>query len=326
MTLLYYDPFFLEHRTGGHHPERPERLLHTMRHLERTGLDARCQRPAWEPMTVARLATVHGPEYIQSVKDFSAKGGGRLEEDTVCSVASFDVARLAAGAVCNAVERVVAGEDRQALCLVRPPGHHALAEAAMGFCLFNNVALAARTATALLGLDRVLVVDFDVHHGNGTQAIFWEDPQVGFVSIHRWPFYPGTGSAEETGTGRGAGTIVNLPTEFGTSRLDFRDRFERGLEWLASRMRPQLVLVSAGFDAHREDPVGSLGLEIEDFALLTGMILDVAETYASGKVVSVLEGGYNTGILAGSVEAHLSEMLKRSDPPRAERAAQAPSA
>ena len=171
----------------------------------------------------------------------------------------------------------------------------------------------------------MLVVDFDVHHGNGTQAVFWDDPRVGFLSIHRWPFYPGTGSGEETGSGAGIGTTVNLPTEFGTSRLEYRDRFARGVEWLAVRIRPQLILVSAGFDAHRDDPVGSLGLEIEDFALLTATILDVADAYAGGRVVSVLEGGYNTGILAGSVEVHLAELLKRGERARHDEPSHAPS-
>jgi acetoin utilization deacetylase AcuC-like enzyme len=310
MTLLYYDPFFLEHQTG-RHPERPERLLHVMRHLERTGLDRRCLRPSWQPIVPARLALVHGPAYLAELEAFSRQGGGRVEEDTVCSAKSYDVARLAAGAVCDAVERVVRGEDSQALCLVRPPGHHALPDAAMGFCLLNNVALGARVAVRELGVNRILIVDFDVHHGNGTQAIFWDDPQVGFLSIHRWPFYPGSGAVDETGGGRAGGTKLNLPVEFGTSRAEYIDRFQAGLEHLAAKMRPELVMVSAGFDAHRDDPVGSLGLETEDFAVLTAAVLDVAATYAGGKVVSVLEGGYNTGVLAGCVALHLGEMLER---------------
>jgi acetoin utilization deacetylase AcuC-like enzyme len=184
----------------------------------------------------------------------------------------------------------------------------------MGFCLFNNVAVAARTAIRRFDLDHVLVVDWDVHHGNGTQAMFWDDPQVAFLSIHRWPFYPGTGRADETGTGRALGTKVNLPIEFGTPRDVYLDHFRTALERLASRIRPQLVLVSAGFDAHRDDPVGSLGLETEDFAELTGIVLDVADAYAGGRIASVLEGGYNTGVLAGCVALHLEGMLARRAP------------
>ena len=311
MTLLYYNPTFLEHETGKH-PERPERLVQIVRQLERTGLDAKCVRPAWEAASDLQLARVHEPSYAAEVEAFARHGGGRIEEDTLCSPQSYDVARLAVGAVCDAVGRVVRGEDTQALCLVRPPGHHALRSAAMGFCLFNNVAVGARTAVAEFGLDRVLIVDFDVHHGNGTQAIFWDDPQVGFFSIHRWPFYPGTGDSDETGTGAALGTKLNLPVEFGTARADYLAQFQGGLERIAAKMRPDLILISAGFDAHRDDPVGSLGLEIEDFGALTNLVLDVADVHSGSRVVSVLEGGYNTGILAGSVALHLGEMLARN--------------
>ena len=312
MTLLYYDPLFLEHHTGTH-PERPERLVQVMRHLDRTGLEGRCQRPDWQPATSEQLALVHTPDYEATVEAFCKQGGGRIEEDTKCSERSCDAARLAVGAACDAVRRVVHGEDSQALCLVRPPGHHALPDAPMGFCLFNNVAVAARTAVRQFDLNRVLIVDWDVHHGNGTQAMFWEDPQVAYLSIHRWPFYPGSGRADESGTGKALGTKVNLPVEFGTPRSEYLDHFRSALERLASRVRPELVLISAGFDAHRDDPVGSLGLESEDFAVLTGMLLDVAAQHAGGKIVSVLEGGYNTGILAGCVALHLEEMLARGE-------------
>jgi|SRR6185295_1716132 len=311
MTLLYYDPVFLEHKTGTGHPERPERLIQIVRQLERTGLSDRCTTPAWAPVSPARLGRVHDLEYAAAVQAFAAAGGGRIEEDTVVSTESYDAALRAAGAACDAVERVVRGEDASALCLVRPPGHHALRDASMGFCLFNNVAIGARLATAELGLDRVLIVDWDVHHGNATQDEFWEDGQVGFLSIHRWPFYPGTGRAEETGSGPGLGTKLNLPVEMGTPRERYLDLFRSRLEWLAGKIRPQLVLVSAGFDAHRDDPVGSLELETEDYLPLTQAVLDVADAYADGKIVSVLEGGYNTGVLAGCVELHLRTMLER---------------
>lgn len=309
MTLLYADPRFLKHETGAH-PERPERLRQVTRHLERTGLDGRCIQPTWSAISAERLARVHDLDYAASVEAFALAGGGRIEEDTVVSSASYDVALLAAGAVCDAAQRVVAGEDRTALCLVRPPGHHALKRSAMGFCLFNNIACGAQTAIAELQLDRLLVVDWDVHHGNGTQDAFYHDEQVGFFSIHRWPFYPGTGDADETGAGTGLGATVNLPVHFGIPRSQYLALFRSALETFADRMRPELILVSAGFDAHRDDPVGSLELEIEDFDELTQIVLDVADVHAGGRVVSVLEGGYNTSILAGCVEVHLRRLIE----------------
>lgn len=309
MTLLYSDPHFLDHDTRSGHPERPERLRQIAAHLDETGLAARCNRPQWANATTAQIERVHNAGYVASVDDLAARGGGRPDPDTVVSPTSFDVAQFAAGAACDAVNRVLAGEDTKALCLVRPPGHHALPDRAMGFCLFNNVAIAARTAIDEHGLDRVLVVDWDVHHGNGTQDTFYADEQVGFFSIHRWPFYPGTGASDETGSGRGLGYTRNLPLEFGTPREMYRTRFRQQLESFAAHVRPQLVLVSAGFDAHREDPIGSLGLEAEDFGMLTRDVLDVAAVHAGGRVVSLLEGGYNPQRLAESVAEHLRELL-----------------
>ena len=217
---------------------------------------------------------------------------------------------MAAGAVCDAVKRVVHGDDPHALCLVRPPGHHALPRQTMGFCLLNHVALGARLAIHELELDRVLIVDWDVHHGNGTQAIFWQDPQVGYFSIHRWPFYPGTGAADETGSGPGLGTTVNLPVELGISRKDYIELFVQALGRFADKFKPDLLLVSAGFDSHRADPIGSLGLESEDFQVLTHTVLEAARVHCQGRAVSVLEGGYNPDALSESVEIHLRQLLE----------------
>lgn len=308
-VLLYHALEFLEHETGSH-PERPERLRRIHRHLEATGLAAQCERPVCVPVSLERLTRVHPLEYAAKVEQLAQQGGGRLDPDTVVSPRSYDVALLAAGTVCDAVQRVIKEDAKQSLCLVRPPGHHATASEAMGFCLFNNVAIAARMATAELGLDRVLIVDWDVHHGNGTQDIFWEDEQVGFFSIHRWPFYPGTGGADETGGGRGLGATLNVPIHFGVSPREYRRRFQDALEHFAARIRPQLILISAGFDAHTDDPIGSLGLEEEDFATLTHLVQQAADTYAEGRLVSVLEGGYSLNALPLCVEAHLRELLK----------------
>lgn len=315
MTLLYYDPIFLEHDTGLH-PENAGRLRPVVKHLDESGLSARCERARWEPISIERLCRVHSLKYVDAVKAFAEQGGGQIEADTVVSPKSYDVALTAAGAVCDAVTRVVQGDQQRALCLVRPPGHHALAGKPMGFCLFNNVATGARLAIDELELQRVLIVDWDVHHGNGTQAIFWEDSQVGFFSAHRYPFYPGTGAADEIGAGEGLGTTSNLPIRFGISREDYVAGFRAQLTTFANKIKPQLVLISAGFDSHRADPIGSLGLESEDFAPLTKLVLDVANTHAEGRLVSVLEGGYNPSALTECVAIHLGELLKAGAKPR----------
>jgi len=308
MTLLYSDPIFVEHLTG-QHPERPDRVLSVARRLSLSGLDSACSRPSWDPASADRLGYVHTADHIETVRRMSESGGGYLDPDTVVSRRSYEVALKGAGAVCDAVNRVLTGEDRTAFCLIRPPGHHATADLAMGFCLFNNIAIGARTAIREHDLERVLIVDFDVHHGNGTQAIFWEDPHVGFFSIHRSPFYPGTGADDEIGAGPGIGATLNVPITFGTPAEDQLALFSESLHRFAAHIRPQLIMISAGFDAHRDDPIGSLGLVSDDFRKLTRIILEVAGRYAGGRVVSVLEGGYNTEALADCVEAHLEKLL-----------------
>lgn len=310
MTLLYNDVSFLAHETGNH-PERADRIRGVEPRLRQNGMAQRCVRPVWEPVSRRRLIRVHSPTYVDEVRAMAKSGGGEIDSETLVSPASYDVALLAAGCVCDATQRLVRGEDRQALCLVRPPGHHAVATTGMGFCLFNNVAVGALVAVEELGLDRVLIVDWDIHHGNGTQATFWEDPRVGFFSIHRWPFYPHTGDEDEVGGGAGLGATLNLPIEFGTSRKDYLDIFCSALDRFANKIRPQLVFISAGFDTHRLDPIGNLGLETEDFGTLTDVVLDVADQYADGRVISVLEGGYDPQIMADCLELHLGRMLAR---------------
>lgn len=312
MALLYNDPIFLKHDTGPH-PECAARVGEISTRLADEGLTTRCRSPEWELVSREALGRVHNLAYVDSIERFANEGGGFLGADTVVSPESYHVACSAAGAVVDATRRVVAGPETHALCLVRPPGHHALETAAMGFCLFNNVAVAARAAIAELDVDRVLIIDWDVHHGNGTQATFWEDERVGFLSAHRSPFFPGTGDADETGGGQGLGTIANLPLSVETPRTEYLERFTEAMEKLARKIRPQLVIISAGFDAHELDPVGSLGLKDEDFVTLTDRVLDIADQYADGRVVSVLEGGYNLRILPGTVVAHLLTMLAREE-------------
>ncbi|MEX2026587.1 MAG: histone deacetylase [Pirellulaceae bacterium] len=308
MALLYTSETFLEHDTGAH-PERALRLATVHQHLAETRLAERCTRPAWSPATKEQVCRLHDARYFELLREYSAAGGGQIEVDTVVSEQAFDVALLAVGAACDATRRVITGEEKSALCLVRPPGHHALLQGPMGFCLFNNVAIAAKSALVEHVLDRVLIVDWDVHHGNGTQDLFWEDEQVGFFSIHRFPFYPGTGDADETGSGRGLGHTRNLPIAYGTPRDQYLSRFQSQLENFAAQVRPQLILISAGFDAHRQDPVGSLQLETEDFSTLTRIVRLIADVHCGGRIVSILEGGYHPQRLAESVAVHLEGLL-----------------
>jgi acetoin utilization deacetylase AcuC-like enzyme len=291
------------------------RLRAIQAHLEKTALAAACTSGAFSALSEEALTGVHDRSVVERAKHISAVGGGYLDADTVICAESFDVARAAAGACVAAVDAVVGGIDSNALCLVRPPGHHATAAQSMGFCLFNNIALAAHHALTANELDRVLIVDFDVHHGNGTQDVFYARERAYFFSIHRYGggFYPGTGAAAETGTGPGLGWTRNEPVRFGTPRAEFLSQFRRGLEAAAAVAKPQLVLVSAGFDAHRLDPVGSLGLEVEDFGALTDAVGEIADIHCQGRMVCCLEGGYDVNALADSVGIHLGRLLVFSD-------------
>ncbi len=310
MTLLYSDPLFLKHDTG-RHVENADRLRSITTRLDKAGLAKKCRAGTYQPLTEEAVAQLHAPKQIHQVKQVAAHGGGRIDPDTVVSPDSFTVALAAAGACAAAVEAVLKGTDRTALCLVRPPGHHATPTRSMGFCLFNNIALAVQHARKAHQLTRLLIVDWDVHHGNGTQDIFYEDPQVMFFSIHRYGmgFYPGTGNVDETGKGKGLGYTLNVPIRHGTARKEYHDQFTRALEKAADKIKPELVLVSAGFDAHVRDLLGGMPLESEDFAAFTREVLEVARTHAKGRLVSCLEGGYNLEALAESVQAHLEPLL-----------------
>jgi acetoin utilization deacetylase AcuC-like enzyme len=310
MTLLYTDPLFLKHETGNH-PEKPARLRSITARLEKAELPKKCAAGEYKPLTEDAVSQLHSERMVRQVKQVAERGGGQLDPDTVVSKDSFTVALAAAGACVAAVDAVLKGTEPNALCLVRPPGHHATPVRSMGFCLFNNIALAANHARKAHKLSRILIVDFDVHHGNGTQDIFYEAGDVMFFSIHRYGmgFYPGTGAAEEAGKGKGLGYTLNAPIKFGTSRKDYHAAFRNALEKAAAKIKPELVLLSAGFDAHAKDPIGSLGLETEDFTTLTREVLNVAKTHAKGRLVSCLEGGYNLEMLAESVQAHLEELL-----------------
>lgn len=305
--LLYLDDAFADHDTG-HHPECADRIRRINTTLRNEKWTEKATQVKWKPASRAALERIHGHEYLQSLQRACEAGGGRVESDTVVSQASFDVASYAAGAAIDAVDRVLKGEDKRAFCAIRPPGHHALAQTPMGFCLLNNVAIAAKQAIAEHQLDRVLIIDFDVHHGNGTQDVFYSDPSVLFLSMHRFPFYPGTGDTNETGTGPGLGTKKNLPIQYGTPRRRIIEQFERACDEITQAYKPDLVLVSAGFDAHRADPVGDLGLEQEDYQALTDIVVRASNVSSQGRVVSLLEGGYNLDWLPKCVATHLESL------------------
>ncbi|MBB5746619.1 histone deacetylase family protein [Brevundimonas variabilis] len=296
---LFTHPDMIEHRTGAGHPERPERLAAVMAAIE--GSDLRLDRHAATEAAVADLERVHPADYVARILDASpATGSVQLDADTLLSPGSVRAARLAAGAVIDAVKAVADGRTHRAFAAVRPPGHHAEPDRAMGFCLFSSVAVAARVAQSL-GMARVAVIDFDVHHGNGTQAAFEQDASLFLGSIHQMPLYPGTGAAAETGVGN----IVNVPVAPHAAREAWRATFAGGLMPALDDFAPDLILISAGFDAHRRDPLAHQSLEAEDFAWATRAVLEVARRRCGGKVVSSLEGGYDLEGLGRSTVAHL---------------------
>ncbi len=321
--LVFDDPRFDDHRTG-QHVETPRRLqsireaLQPLREQQsesrqstaETGLNSLKFReaPAGLEVTEAEqqaIRNVHDEKYLHRLEQFALHGGGAWDADTIISGQSFQVAQLAARTALAAVDSVLSKQTQTALALLRPPGHHAVVDNAMGFCLLNNIAIAASHALRQHELKRVLIVDWDVHHGNGTQDIFYEDGQVWFYSVHRAPFYPGTGARDETGSGAGLGATRNLPLPADTTREAYLQQVTEDLSDFADRCQPELILISAGFDAHRLDPIGSLGLETEDFRALTQLVQRLAKTACGGQIVSLLEGGYHLRALADSVEIHL---------------------
>lgn len=307
-VAVHTDPSGLSHDTGRGHPERADRLLALEPLLE--GLEgARFKRFAEVPSaTAAQLAAVHTAEHIERVRLGCAAGPGYLDPDTHVVPASWDAALRAAGGAVDASLRVARGEARRAFCALRPPGHHAESGRAMGFCLFDNVAVAAR-ALQVAGLAaKVAVVDFDVHHGNGTQEIFWEDPTVFYASSHQSPCYPGTGGREEVGAGPGGGFTLNRPLPPGSGDEQLLAWIEGELAQRLGAFAPDFLLISAGFDAHAEDPLAQLEVSTEGFARASALLVALADALCEGRLVSVLEGGYDLGALVESVAAHLEAL------------------
>lgn len=320
-TAFVYDPIFLEHITPKNHPEKPQRVemaikvLEALHWLEREGLVQMAPRAA----SVDELATVHDRAYIQRVETAArhvaekmAEGGRETRyfaPDTYISACSYEAAIRAAGAPLTAIDAIMSGEVDNAYCLVRPPGHHALPAGAMGFCLFNNVAVAARYAIDHYGLERVMIIDYDVHHGNGTQHMFYSDPRVLYFSLHQAPFYPGTGDSDERGKGAGLGTTINIPLPATTGYETYEPVFRQVMAPAAERFNPQLMLVSAGFDAHWKDPLAEMLLSTPGFAKLTGIIIELAQYLCAGRLVMIQEGGYDLQATAACIATCVNLLL-----------------
>jgi acetoin utilization deacetylase AcuC-like enzyme len=298
MTAGYvYDPIFLEHNLAGH-PENRERLLRTMALLEERGVLPELKAIEVTPISMERLTRVHPMSYVETVRQVAMRGGGYLDPDTYVSSRSFEAALAAAGGLVNATLSTLQGDNDNAFALVRPPGHHALPDHGMGFCLFSNIAIAARTALAEGGIERVLIADFDVHHGNGTQDVFYEDPAVLYFSTHQYPHYPGTGHWREIGRGKGEGTTINVPLSAGIGDKGFARIYDEVLVPAARRYKPQLILVSAGYDAHWDDPLAGLALSLTGYADLVRRLIALAQEVCGGKIVFTLEGGYHLQVLS----------------------------
>jgi len=311
LTGIVYDDVYKKHDTGLGHPEKPARCDAIMTALSAKPLSERLKRIKPRDAEQAELLACHTKQYVQTVRDEIQAGRRNLSTgDTTLCKDTLAAALLAAGGVMAAVDAVVAGEVKNAFCVVRPPGHHAGPGRGMGFCVFNNLAIAARYAQKKHELAKVLIADWDVHHGNGTQDVFYEDPSVFYFSTHQSPWYPGTGLAEETGAGKGKGTTLNCPFPAGSGRKQVLGAFADKLVPAAGKFKPDLVMISAGFDSRAGDPLGRFTLTDDDFANLTKLCLGIARRHAAGRVVSVLEGGYDLKGLAAASAAHVKALTE----------------
>jgi acetoin utilization deacetylase AcuC-like enzyme len=308
VTGIIRHPIYLEHRTGIAHPESPQRLQAVYSMLDARDFGERMIRIEPRYATLEEVLRVHDPRYVDRVLASAEKPHGRFDPDTVTSPKTYQAALMAAGGVMEAINKVMKGEVRNAFALVRPPGHHALRDQAMGFCIFNNESIAAHYAMEALGARRVLIIDWDFHHGNGIQTMFYDSPAVLYFSAHRAPVFPWSGAMTEVGVGAGEGYTVNIPLEAGSIDADYGNIFRHLLGPIARQFRPDVIMVSAGFDAHHSDPLGSMQVTEEGFARMTALVLELADSLCEGRVILALEGGYNPEGLRDSVEMVLREL------------------
>lgn len=302
---------YKRHQTGLGHPERASRIDSVLKAVEAANLEASLERIEPRAASKVDILRVHSAEYVATAEADVASGARQLSTgDTAINEASYDVALLSAGGILSAVDAVISGKVRNAFCATRPPGHHATPTRGMGFCLFNNIATAARYAQQKHGIGKILIADWDVHHGNGTQDVFYEDGSVLFFDTHQHPLYPGTGMADETGTGKGLGCILNNPLPAGSGRTEVLGAFQDKLLKAAEKFKPEMVFISAGFDSRVGDPLGGFKLTDDDFAELTRLMKQIAGDHAGNRLVSVLEGGYSLEGLGKAASAHLRALTE----------------
>ncbi|MDO8723959.1 MAG: histone deacetylase [Syntrophales bacterium] len=307
-TGIVTDARYMEHGAGFYHPESPERLAAIYRMLEQPDMAGKFVPIPSRLATHEELTFIHHPSYIDSVAATAGRAYTSLDPDTATTAESFTAARLAVGGLLDAIDSVVSGETDNAFALVRPPGHHAEADAAMGFCLFNNVAIGAMHAIKKHNMEKILIVDWDLHHGNGTQHSFYDDNRVLYFSTHQYPYYPGTGALEENGQGSGAGYTINVPLRPGAGNERYLNIFRKILQPVALKFKPELILVSAGFDIYEDDPLGGMKVTPEGFAYLTRVLMDIADVCCQGRLVMTLEGGYHIQGQTAAVKKVLQEM------------------
>jgi len=311
-TAIVKDGIYLQHLTGEYHPENHHRLEVVYEMLQEEEMQGKLRELPPRPATREELELNHSLNYVDQVASTAGRSFTSLDPDTTTSPRSWDAAQMAVGGVLVGIDKVMEGEVNNVFALVRPPGHHAEKSRGMGFCLFNNIAVGARYARQKYSLDRILVIDWDLHHGNGTQNAFYEDPQVVYFSTHQYPYYPGSGGVDEVGKGEGTGFTINVPLPGGQGDQDFAAIYQGVLKPVALEFKPQLILLSAGYDIYSQDPLGGMDVTPEGFAMLTSTIMDLAQSSCQGKLVVTLEGGYHLGGLRDSVKATLKELMGES--------------